>query len=151
MGVFGVTAASLLPRILGMHFPSSTYVHFRWVGGFGKVPQAVPYFLQHLLAVAVAGRECFEPHLSVSFGFLPSLHVRAYMMTMKGMKRMSLSPGLQQSVAGGLTSHLHAAEKRCMTHICYHPEDMSCYITGWANAENNNYRVLTVKHDKSGD
>lgn len=102
VGVFGVAAAPLLPWVLREHFSSTTNVHFRWVRGFGQVAQAVPYFLQHLLAVAavVAGGERFGSHLSVSFGFLPSLHVRACMMTMKGMKKMTLSPGLQQRVAG---------------------------------------------------
>ena len=97
VGVFGVAAAPLLPRVLGGHFHSSSTVHFRWVRGFGQVAQAVANFLQHVLAVpaVVAGGKRFGSHLSVSFGFLPSLHVRACMMTMKGMKRRSLSPGLQ--------------------------------------------------------
>lgn len=102
--VFRVAAAPLLPWVLRKHFYSSTNVHFRRVRGFGQVAQAVPYFLQHFLAVAavVAGGERFGSHLSVSFGFLPSLHVRACMMTMKGMKKMSLSPGLQQKGSRGL-------------------------------------------------
>lgn len=86
MVIFGVAAAPLLPRVLGENLSTSADVHFRWVGGFGQIAQAVPYFLQHLLAVAavVAGGKRFGSHLSVSFGFLPSLHVRACMTTIKG-------------------------------------------------------------------
>lgn len=150
IGVFGVAAAPLLPRVLRRHFSSSSDVHFRWVRGFGQVAQAVPYFLQHLLAVAtvVAGGESFGSHLSVSFGFLSSLHVRACMMTMKGMKRMSLSPGLQHRVAG--------VSDVCF-HICMLLKEMCCEKAssthamlpnrlGKTDLESTNYLMLSDKH-----
>lgn len=86
MGVLGVAAATLLPWVIWKHFPCSTNVHFRWVRGFGEVEQTVPNFLQHLLAVAtvITSRKCFESHLSVSFGFLSSFHVRACIKTVGG-------------------------------------------------------------------
>lgn len=102
VGVLGIAATPLRPGVLGMHFPSSTKVQFRGIRGFGQVAKAVAYFLQHLLAVATAvtGRKRFGSHLSVSFGFLSPLHVKACMVTMKGMKKMSLNPVLHQWRAG---------------------------------------------------
>lgn len=102
VGVLGIAAAPLRPGVLRMHFPSSAKVQFRGIRGFGQVAKAVAYFLQHLLAVATAvtGRKRFGSHVSVSFGFLSPLHVKACMVTMKGMKKISLNPGLHQWRAG---------------------------------------------------
>lgn len=62
-----------------MHFPSAAEVQFWRIRWLRKVPETIAYFLQHLLAVAaaVACGKSFGSHLSVSFGFLASLHVKA--------------------------------------------------------------------------
>lgn len=77
--MLGVVAAPLRPEVLWVHFPSAAEVQFWWIRRLGQVPEAIAYFLQHLLAVAaaVAGGKGFGSHLSVSFGFLASLHVKA--------------------------------------------------------------------------
>lgn len=77
--MLGVVAAPLRPEVLWVHFPSAAEVQFWRIRRLGQVPEAIAYFLQHLLAVAaaVAGWKGFGSHLSVSFGFLASLHVKA--------------------------------------------------------------------------
>lgn len=77
--MLGVVAAPLRPEVLRVHFPSTGEVQFWRFRRLGQVPEAIAYFLQHLLAVAaaVAGGKGFGSHLSVSLGFLASLHVKA--------------------------------------------------------------------------
>lgn len=84
--MLGVAAASLWSEVLWVHFPRAAEVQFWRIRRPGQVSEAIAYFLQHLLAVAAAitGGKGFGSHLSVSFGFLASLHVKACVDHKKG-------------------------------------------------------------------
>lgn len=75
-----VVPAPLLPGVF-RHGLSGAELHIGRVGGSREIPQTLSDLLQHLLAAAaVVGRgEGLGSHLPVSFGLLPSLHVRTCM------------------------------------------------------------------------
>lgn len=118
VGVSGVAAAPLLPGVFRHHYSSTPHVHLRWVRRPGHVPETLPNFLQHLVAVntVVASRESLRSHLSISFGFLPSLHVRTCRLAANGENKRGLRGYLgPRDGSRRITLHLHPAEYLGMT------------------------------------
>lgn len=113
--MLGVAAAPLWSEVLWVHFTRAAEVKFWRIRRPRQVSEAIAYFLQHLLAVAtaVASGKCFGSHLSVSFGFLASLHVKACV----GHKRGDEEEANRSRVAAmgngnlGYFSGLHASNK----------------------------------------
>lgn len=105
--IFGVATAPLLPRVIRQRFPGH-HVHFQAIWWPGDIPQALPYLLQHVLAVStvVARGEGLGSHLSVSLGFLPSLHVKTCMLTANEENRVVCSAFLLQ---GRCVSNVHTS------------------------------------------